>query len=70
MYHLPFFTVSLFQRSVDKAKPAPQQQPVLFHDVASILQRRKFLIGDMCDGSSGSSDESEGAWDDEDDSWN
>ncbi|KAL5264656.1 hypothetical protein ACHWQZ_G005665 [Mnemiopsis leidyi] len=50
-------------------EPSPPQ-PTLFHDVASILQRRKFLMGDMCDGASDSDSETDGEWDDEDDSWN
>ena len=57
-----------FQRPQEK-EPSPPQ-PTLFHDVASILQRRKFLMGDMCDGASDSDSETDGEWDDEDDSWN
>lgn len=56
------------QRPQEK-QPTPAQ-PAMFHDVASILQRRKFLMGDMCEGGSNSETESEGEWDDEDDSWN
>ena len=61
----------LFQIPAEKVpRPALAKvlaQTIAVHDVASILQRRKFLIGDISDGSSAS--ESGSDWGDND-SWN
>ena len=61
--------ILLFKIPQKEKEPSPPQG-TLFHDVASILQRRKFLMGDMGDGTSDSESESDGEWDDEDNSWN
>ena len=68
-----YIDILAFQRVQEEKKTVPSANttPLLSNDVASILQRRKYLIGDMCDDSNSSEEESDNVWsDEEDDSWN